>query len=370
MKKPGMRLAGKFRDYVIAAYISGTMLEAALVGVRDKRDFSILFREEKSIRDITSITDFLNTVKEQAKEHFSASALTCVIGSPGPVFGKRAGIRLTNSDIDIEKIEVQSKTGFRKVLLLNNYEAVGYGIDFLNLEEDVIKVPHVGMDRTWPYTSTDTVAVVGIRTGLGLTIAPYDSRMKMHRPMPSEGGHTDTIIDLKDEIELLRFLREKSPGRKKTHPEYERVLSDRGLVNIFDYYARTDRNRKTADIGRLKPEEKVRAIETSYHLNSTCRKTIDRFTSFYARFCKNIALTSECYSGLFMTDRIVWNNIRRLDDKRKILMNFMKEFEEHEKESEILAKIPVYLIKRQDIRFLGCCNAAVNFFGPERPANK
>ena len=87
-----------------------------------------------------------------------------------------------------------------------------------------------------------------------------------------------------------------------------------------------------------------------------------KFTSFYARLCKNLALISECYSGIFITDRIVWNNIKKLDDKKKILMDFMKEFEKHDKESEVLSRIPVYLIKKDDIKFYGCCNAAVNFF--------
>ncbi len=362
MKRPKGQSGKGFQEYVIAAYISGSTLEAALVGIGKGNDFSILFKEERAVRDAVNITDFLVIFKEQAMEHFRADARTCVIAAPGPVFGKRAKIKLTNSGIEIDRNDVISKTGFKKVLLLNNFEAYGYGVDFLDLEDDVIKVPHVGMDRTWPGTKTDTLAVVGIRTGLGMTIAPYDGNRKMHRPLSSEGGHADTIIDSGDEMELLRFLKAKAPGRSKVHPEYERVLSDRGLENIFSYYARSDRSAKTSKIKNLKTGEKVDMIVMSYHINRTCRNTVDMFTTFYARFCKGLALTSECYTGLFMTDRLVWNSIKRLSDKSRILMNFMKEFEQHEKMSEILAKIPIYLIKRQEIKFLGCCNAALNFF--------
>ena len=53
----------------------------------------------------------------------------------------------------------------------------------------------------------------------------------MHVPYPSEGGHADYAPRNEDEIELLRFLKQKYNGRIS----FERVVSGMGMTNIYEF---------------------------------------------------------------------------------------------------------------------------------------
>jgi glucokinase len=81
------------------------------------------------------------------------------------------------------------------------------------------------------------------------------------------------------------------------------------------------------------------------------------FITFYARAARSLALMSECYSGLFLTGKAI------LIHREKILQKeFMETFEQHDKRSDVLRKIPVYLVTNNDVGLYGCCNVTVNFF--------
>ena len=50
-------------------------------------------------------------------------------------------------------------------------------------------------------------------------------------PYPSEGGHADFGPRNEDEIDLLRFLKQKYNGRIS----WERVVSGMGMTNIYEF---------------------------------------------------------------------------------------------------------------------------------------
>ena len=49
--------------------------------------------------------------------------------------------------------------------------------------------------------------------------------------MPSEGGHTDYAPRNEDEIDLLRFLKQKYNGRIS----FERVVAGMGMTSIYEF---------------------------------------------------------------------------------------------------------------------------------------
>ena len=74
-----------------------------------------------------------------------------------------------------------------------------------------------------------TARLISAGTGLGEAFLVWDGRDYV--PYPSEGGHSDFAPRNEDEIDLLRFLRQKYNGRIS----FERVVSGQGLTNIYEF---------------------------------------------------------------------------------------------------------------------------------------
>jgi glucokinase len=281
------------------------------------------------------------------------------VAAAGPVSRKRTYIKLTNIDFQVNTSEILNNTLLKKVILVNDFEAIGYGLDLLDINKDVVMLPHVGEDLTNRSLLSNTFAVIGAGNGLGVTIAYYDSQKHMHVPLPSEGGHVEFSPHDEIELELVRYLKERVLKKKDVHPEFERLVSGIGMSHIYDFlrykkiFPETEITKK---IDSMQGIPKLKEIDNSQN-DPTCRKTSELFFSFYARAARNLALTAECYSGLFITGGIVSHYLDTIRNGE-----FMREFEMHDIRNDVLRKTPVYVILNKDVGLLGCCNVAVNFY--------
>jgi len=349
-----------YQFFVVVADIGGSTAYFAVMGVRDKKRGELILKHSLPTKEITHIHSILNQLLFEAKERFDIEVNRCCIGAAGPVSRKRGYIDLTNASLHINAKEILQNTLLNKVILINDFEAVGYGLDMLELKKDVVTLKHIGKDLTGGWTEGNTFAVIGAGSGLGMTIVPYDFKRHLHIPLPSEGGHMDFSPQDSFELELAQFLRTRAHQSTDIHPEFERVLSGQGMENIYDFLRSQKKQPKSAplkNVDSLKGTEKLKAIDEHYESDQTCKKTLELFLTFYARAARTLALISECYSGLFITGRIAATHIALLQSGP-----FMHEFELHDKKSIVLQKIPVYIITNNDVGLYGCCNVAANFY--------
>jgi len=350
--------------HILAAFVGGKNTKIAIMTVKNKRSFEILFSVDHLTRKIHDFSDSINNILEMAKENYGVKPILGCVAAAGPVSRKRGYIRLTNTDLEIEKTKLLAKTPLKKIFLLNDYEAIGYGIDFLNKSTDMILFPHVGEDLTAGKSNQNTIAVIGAENELGMTIAQYIPIKDLHMAIPSEGGHMDFAPYNDFEAKFVKYLQKKVMSRKDVQPEYERVLSAKGMENIFDYVVGLKGHKQNSIVRKIKKLsglEKRSAIGENYHRNKACKLTIDTFMSFYARASRNLALMCEPYSGLFLADVIALRYLKREKDKSRMLVRFMTEYELHDKRSDVLRKVPVYMISNKKAGLYGCCNAVVNF---------
>ena len=345
--------------FVIVGRVTHSVADFAVMGVRSKKTFDIIIRDSLPSESLNGCYPELNELLKQANERYDIEISRCCICAAGPVSRRRTHIILSNEDIVIDAKKILDNSLLNKVILVNDFEAIGYGLDILDMKTSTITLKHVGEDITAGSTQYNTYAVIGAGAGLGMTIVPYDSVRHIHVPLPSEGGHIDFCPNDEFEMEFVRFLKEKDAIGESIHPEMERAISQKGLISIYEFvrrkrlYPETEETRK---IDALTGTEKISAIEVFSNRDETCRKAMDMFLKFYARAARTLALMSECYSGLFLFSRIGENRIVAEQDK------FMAEFEKHDTKSQVFQKIPVYLITNKDIGLYGCCNVAANFY--------
>jgi glucokinase len=343
-----------YRKFVIVADIGGTNTRVAILGVKEPKKYDIIFRNNYLTSEVKSIEFALNDALKHAKEEYDIETDTACLGSAGAIArtGERTYVKLTNTSLEIDTSKVLPKTMLKRLILINDFEAIGYGLDILDLSKDVKRLTN---PESMDCSEESTMAVIGAGTGLGMAIVPYSREKRLHTPFPSEGGHMELASHDLIELELVHFLKKKF-ALKDYHPDLEDVVSGRGIENIYDFFS--SRHPETA-IGRrirqLSDEEKIKMISESYHQDPLCKRTIDMFIKFYGRAARSLALLSQPYAGLFITGGIAQ---RHPDWMGKL---FLEEFLRHEKKSDFIWKIPVYIITNPDVSLYGCCNVAVSF---------
>ena len=314
---------------ILAGDVGGTKVHLALYNFTDgklehARDERFAAREYGGLEEIVKL--FLGT------EQVTAACF----GVPGPVRDGR--LRLTNLPWTLDSRELSSGLGIQHVFLINDLEANGYGI--AELSADQLYVLSEGDPG-----QTGNRALVSAGTGLGEAFLAWNGRV--HQPFPSEGGHVDFAPRNEDEIDLLRFLKQKYNGRIS----FERVVSGMGLTNIYEFLREVRGLEEPGWLAERMTTEDPNAVITELALaakSEICEKTLDMFVSAYGAEAGNMALKILSVGGIYIGGGIAPRILEKLKDG-----TFMKAFTDKGRLSQLLINMPVRVILESRAALMG-----------------
>ena len=259
-------------------------------------------------------------------------------GVAGPVVGGQA--KITNLPWVIEETQFRETLNLRSVRLLNDLEAIAYGVPLLEpgdlhtLNEGVL-IPR------------GTLAVIAPGTGLGEAFLIWDGLH--YRAHASEGGHTDFGPNSSLEIDLLRYLHEKME-----HVSYERICSGQGLPNIYAYLKESGYAEEPACLAeQLAGVDDPTPVIVNAALDSEkpcklCTTTLSIFVSALGSEAGNLALKVMATGGVYLGGGIPPRIISILEDGP-----FMESFRNKGRFSELVSRIPVHVILNPKIALIG-----------------
>lgn len=209
-------------------------------------------------------------------------------GVPGVVIDGTAAP--SNLDWRLDAKKISTALGGVPVRLLNDLAATAMGV--INLAPADVEVIHQGRAGA----SVGNVAVIAAGTGLGEAALAYHEGH--YYPVVSEGGHSSFAPEGEEQIELLRFL-----ARKFGHVSCERVLSGRGLVNVYRFL----RERS----GVEEPQWLRAACETgdpaaaisvaaSAGRDAVCVAALEMFCAIYGAEAANLSLKVLALGGVYL----------------------------------------------------------------------
>lgn len=332
--------------FVLGGDIGGTHTNLGIFGVRGNRPILIFSLHFKS-QELNSLIPAVEKVVDYTKKEHDIHVERACFGAAGRISADRDSGQLTNVEWDITTKEILEKTSLKSALLINDFEAIGYGINLLDLsnESDIFKIKHnPHLHNELPEA---TKAIIGAGTGLGKSILVYSDTHKIYVPIPSEGGHGDFPARTEFELELVNFI--KKQRRIKSAVSYEEVISGRGLEILY-LFLRALRGAKptkyTLEIDESK--DKAKLITSYKDRDETCKETLRLYSLFYARCAKNFVLDSLARGGLYIAGGIASKNpeiFRRQE--------FIEEFEKADKVSGILKDVPIYVVVNYDVGMYG-----------------
>ena len=276
-------------------------------------------------------------LEEIVREFLGADSVTSAcFGVPGPVRDGR--LRLTNLPWTLDSRELARSLSIEHVFLINDLEANGYGI--AELKADQIYTLSEGDP-----SQIGNRALISAGTGLGEGILIWNG--KQHTPYPSEGGHADFAPRNEDEIDLLRFLKQKYNGRIS----FERVVAGMGLTNIYEFLRDVRGMEEPTWLADRIASEDPNAVITELALSAKseiCEKTIDMHVSAYGAEAGNLALKILSIGGIYLGGGIAPRIIEKLKDG-----TFMRSFTDKGRLSQLLINMPVRVILESRAALLG-----------------
>jgi glucokinase len=315
---------------ILAGDVGGTKVHLALYDFIDGK-LQYLREQRYPAKDYSGLEEIVKEFLGGHKVHAAC------FGVPGPVRNGR--LRLTNLPWTLDSRELSVNLGISNVFLINDLEANGYGV--AELAPDQIYTLAEGDS-----SQVGNRALVAAGTGLGEGLLIWNG--STHVPYPSEGGHTDFAPRSEDEIDLLRFLKQKYNGRIS----YERVVSGMGLTGIYEFLREVRGMEEPAWLA-----EKIAAVddpnsvitETALAAKSEiCEKAMDMFVSVYGAEAGNLALKVLAVGGVYIGGGIAPRILEKLKDG-----TFMKAFTDKGRLSQLLINMPVRIILESRAALLG-----------------
>ena len=343
-------LEAEFSSYVIGADVGGTNTNIGVAGIKNSKPV-LLFSLDFKSQELESLVPAVDETLAYADKKYNIKVDSACFGVAGIVSPAQGLANLTNVGWNVSKKEIIGETTLDNVLIINDFQAVGYGFNLLdpNNKNDMFEIR---AEKSQEH-SLLTKAILGAGTGLGKSILIYDKHYNVYVPIPSEGGHEDFPAQNDFEIQLLEFIKEL---RGISQPvTYEELLSGRGIESIYLFLKKLlqfDATNYTEEID--KSQDKVNLISKYRQIDETCKETFRLFTRFYARCTKNFALDTMATGGLYIAGGIASKNKEIFKSKE-----FFDEFENAYRRSDLLKKVPIYIILDYDVSLYGACLAAM-----------
>jgi glucokinase len=315
---------------ILSGDIGGTKTRLALLG-RRAAGWEISEERTYPSGDYTTLTDivraFLNTLDDAP----DAAGL----GLAGPIRHRQC--RITNLPWLIDADEMEKELGIPRVILLNDLEAIAWGLSALSAGD--IATLQSGGDQPRGNRS-----VIAPGTGLGEAGLYWDGAS--YHPFATEGGHCDFAPMTQRQFDFLQYLRSEF-----SRATLEDVVSGPGLVNIYSFLiAQAGTEPPRWFTSALKEGDAAAAISQAADSGDDplALEAMEEFVRLLGAEAGNLALKHKATGGLYIGGGIAPKILTWL--QRPV---FLESFSQKGKMRQLMETIPVHVILNERVALYG-----------------
>jgi glucokinase len=248
---------------------------------------------------------------------------------------------------------LQQELQIAHVELINDFAAIGYGISLLS-PDDLYTL------QTGQPQPNAPKATIGAGTGLGEGLLIHDGQD--YQVIATEGGHADFAAQSVQEFELVRYMCQKQQIDRISN---DRLISGQGIVSIYQFLRDTGnfsenpdladvvttweaQTEKLVDPAALISKMAMPPSDSNAKTDPLATATMRMFICAYGAEAGNLALKILPYGGLYVAGGIAAKNLPLLTDG-----NFSTAFNHKGRVSDLLSKVPVYIILNPQVGLIG-----------------
>lgn len=302
--------------------------------------FTLLLSLHFKSNQVTNFTDLIQDILTYLHEKYGITITKACLGAAGIISELRDWAKPTNLTFEIDAKKIKEKTGLPAVMLINDFEAVGFGIN------DLPKTALVHINNGAPRAYANK-AILGAGTGLGKGIMAWDEPRHTYIPVPSEGGHADFAVHNQQELDFITYIQQAE--QVPCPISWEHIVSGKGISSIYSFLGTLNSyqpTRYTQELEKngLHPD----MIFGARKHDKRCNDTFELFAGWYGRCAKNFALDVLALGGVYIAGGIASKNI----DLFKV-PQFMAEFINCGKHMQRLKELPIYVILDYNVSLYG-----------------
>jgi glucokinase len=323
------------REVILAGDVGGTKIHLALF----RREGDRLRKEAETLVATAATSSAGDAVRSFCAAQ-GARPDAAALGVAGPVV--EGFVRGVNLPWGVGADEIAAAIGGGPVTLVNDLQASAHGLAELG-PDDLVTLqagsPQAGGNR----------GLVSPGTGLGeCVLQRVGSRWV---PAASEGGHADFAPRTDEEIELVRWLRDRY-GRASV----ERVLSGPGLGDIYRWLRDSARCADDSGLGADAAPAELPSRLSAAALEGSSRiacETLRVWGSALGAEAGNHALRGLTLGGLFVGGGIPARVLPVLREP-----GFLAAFRDKSPHGDLLLRVPVHVVTRPESPLWGAARLA------------
>ena len=272
----------------------------------------------------------------------AALSVACIaVAGPVEILAQEQRARITNLPWVVDSAALRQRLGLPYVELINDFQAIGYGLATLGTAELLTLQPGTPRARA-------PKALLGAGTGLGQALLVWCGTG--YEVIPTEGGHCDFGPGDPLETGLLEAL-----SARLGRVSYEDLLSGPGLVRIAEFLAQQGPYRAGPALASAPADELPAVIGAAAVAGSDplAMATVDRFLGIYGAQAGNLALASLALGGIYVAGGIA--------PKLSALFPtspFLTRFRAKGPMSQLMERFPVHVVLNPDIGLDGAVHCA------------
>ena len=121
----------EFSSFVLGADIGGTNTNIGVAGVINSKPI-LLFSLDFKSRELESIVPAIKETLYHTEKNYNIKVDSACFGIAGAIHHDENIINLTNLDWNIDKSKITEETSLQKISIINDLQAVGYGLNLLD----------------------------------------------------------------------------------------------------------------------------------------------------------------------------------------------------------------------------------------------
>ena len=249
---------------------------------------------------------------------------------------------MTNLPWTISENKIKKDFKWAHVRLINDLTATAQAIPLLT------SVEVTSLNKT-TVVKEGNIGLIAPGTGLGMALLIRTG--KGYVPVPSEGGHVDFAPNDETEGALWQYLHQQLG-----HVSVERILSGRGLFNIYSWLRDSGRFNEPDWLAKdLRETDPARAISEAAldQEEPLCTEALNRFVAILGAVAGNLALTGTTIGGVYLGGGIPPKVLHK--SKGNI---FMEAFVNKGRFRRFLEEVPVHVILNDRAALLGAAHSA------------
>lgn len=321
---------------ILAGDVGGTKCNLALFAEKNG-NLEVVFRQRFPSKGFAQFDLIVKEFSRQAAPYLSNQKIRAAgFGVAGPVIGNR--IHATNLPWVVDAATLARELAVDPIVLMNDLGATGHSLQHLPPEDFCV------LNAGTPVPDASR-ALLAAGTGLGQSVLFWDGTR--YRVVPSEGGHSDFAPHTDQQIELLRFMRNRYP-----QVSWELILSGRGFRTIHEFLAPNVKHPIFED-----PDADPAPFITQRGLDKSCPvcvETIDLWTAIYGSEAGNLALKVLALNGVYVAGGIAVKILPKMKDG-----TFFDAFKDKWHFTNMLGNVPVSVVLNESAPLIGAAYEAL-----------